>query len=267
LFCFAWFGFVYFLCRNEVEYRKAAENFVKLAKTRTGEKKLRCPCKVCQNFHRGDDNKVVEHLVINGMDMTYSTWFWHGEPLDSVQSGIETKETHELCEAAFEHEEAFEPVGISEERTGAEFEEFFENAELPLYPGCTKYTKLAATVVLYKLKVTHGVSDVFFDGLLRVLQDMLPVGNTIPDSSYSADSLIKEFQLEEKKIHACVNDCYLFRDEKIDQCPKCNSSRWFVDEKTNEIKKGVPAKVLRYFPIIPRFKRMFQLPMLAEQLR
>ncbi|KAF9586805.1 hypothetical protein IFM89_039976, partial [Coptis chinensis] len=48
--------------RNTVEYRRAVETFVELAKKRTGETNLRCPCKVCQNFHRGNDDKVIEHL-------------------------------------------------------------------------------------------------------------------------------------------------------------------------------------------------------------
>ncbi|KAL6193972.1 hypothetical protein ACLB2K_035056 [Fragaria x ananassa] len=43
----------------------------------------------------------------------------------------------------------------------------------------------------------------------------------------------------------------------MQNCPECNASRWYVNPRTNEINKGVLAKVLRYFPIIPRIQRMF----------
>ncbi|KAL6191588.1 hypothetical protein ACLB2K_037978 [Fragaria x ananassa] len=43
----------------------------------------------------------------------------------------------------------------------------------------------------------------------------------------------------------------------MQNCLECNASRWKVNPWTNEINTRVPAKVLRYFPIIPRIKRMF----------
>jgi len=72
-----------------------------------------------------------------------------------------------------------------------------------------------------------------------------------------------------EKVHACVNDCCLFRKKlkKLDSCPKCKASRWKINQHTGEIKKGVPQKVLRYFPIIPRLKRMFRSEEMARNLR
>ena len=80
--------------------------------------------------------------------------------------------------------------------------------------------------------------------------------------------MLKEFDLGYEKIHAGVNGCCLFRKdlEVMETCPKCKSSRWQVDKRTKNIKKGIPVKVLRYFPIIPRFKRMFMIQEKAEQL-
>jgi len=43
--------------------------------------------------------------------------------------------------------------------------------------------------------------------------------------------------------------------------------RWKTNLHTGEIKKGVPQKVLRYFPIIPRLKRMFRSEEMAKDLR
>ncbi|KAK2420428.1 hypothetical protein QL285_031156 [Trifolium repens] len=56
----------------------------------------------------------------------------------------------------------------------------------------------------------------------------------------------------ERLIHACPNDCVLFRNEyaSLNMCPKCSASRYK--------KETAPAKVLWYFPIIPRFRRMYR---------
>ncbi|XP_042396485.1 uncharacterized protein LOC121986592 [Zingiber officinale] len=80
--------------------------------------------------------------------------------------------------------------------------------------------------------------------------------------------LLKPFDLGYEKIHACPNDCCLFRKElkDLDSCPKCGSSRWKVDKVTTKVCKGVPEKVLRYFPVIPRLKRMFKSEQKAEDL-
>lgn len=64
---------------------------------------------------------------------------------------------------------------------------------------------------------------------------------------------------EYKKIHACPNDCILYREKNADatNCLACGMSRWKLG-KDNTEKIGVPGKVLWYFPPIPRFKQMFQ---------
>ena len=64
---------------------------------------------------------------------------------------------------------------------------------------------------------------------------------------------------EYEKIHACPNDCILYRNELKDaiSCPTCGTSRWKLDATGTKKRKGVPAKVMWYFPLIPRFRRLF----------
>lgn len=97
---------------------------------------------------------------------------------------------------------------------------------------------------------------------------MLPLNNVIPRSLYEVRKIFKTFDLGYQKIHACVNDCCLFRkkNKNLERCPHCDSSRWLMDARTQRIKQGVPAKVLRYFPIIPRLKRMFNTYEVAKNL-
>jgi len=89
---------------------------------------------------------------------------------------------------------------------------------------------------------------------------MLPEGNTLPTRNYDAKKILCPMDMEYKKIHACPNDCILYRNEFEDgkQCPTCGLSRYKVkDGDDDESSKRPPAKVLWYLPIIPRFKRLF----------
>ena len=74
--------------------------------------------------------------------------------------------------------------------------------------------------------------------------------------------------MEYEKIHACPNDCILFRNELKDasSCLTCVASRWKVNRRGSKKSKGVPAKVVWYFPPIPRFKRMFPSSKIAKDL-
>jgi hypothetical protein len=237
-----------------------------------------CPCKDYRNLSYVHTEIVFEHLVVWGMDSTYTTWFHHGEQLtnNEKQNDGGDSEIFNLYKAAHAQDadsgEQVEEIlyndfsNFLEEVEAPHVEErsddmisFLEEAEKPLYPGYKKYVKLLAILVLYKHKVMNRWSDNSFNGLLGILRDMLPEGNVIPDSMSSARKLVKAFDNEYEKIHACKNDCCLFRKENegAETCPKCGSSRWQVDKQTQKVRKGIPAKVLRYFPIIPRFKRMF----------
>ncbi|XP_042404675.1 uncharacterized protein LOC121994831 [Zingiber officinale] len=211
------------------------------------------------------------------MDPSYTSWVFHGESYtpqfqeEGRSGGVQvdddkTREEYHLYRNVFVPEEE---VGhtISEAKD-YEFADLLEDAETPLFPGCTTYTKLSAVVTLYNYKSTNGHTDNSFNELLKILGGMLPEKNTLPETVYLMRKMLKPFDLEYEKIHACPNDCCLFRKEfkDLDSCPKCGSSRWKVDKITSKVRKGVPEKVLRYFPVIPRLKRMFTLEEKAEDL-
>ena len=139
------------------------------------------------------------------------------------------------------------------------FTKILNDAEKPLYPGCRKFTKLSALVKLYNLKARYGWSDKGFSELLGLLGEMLPLNNELPLSMYKAKKTLNALGMEYEKIHACPNDCILYRNElkNASSCPTCGASRWKVNSTRTRKRKGVPAKVMWYFPPIPRFKRMF----------
>ncbi|KAJ0546578.1 hypothetical protein HanIR_Chr08g0362521 [Helianthus annuus] len=100
---------------------------------------------------------------------------------------------------------------------------------------------------------------------------MLPEDNELPISIYRAKKLMCPMELEVQRIHACPND-YRNQFEKTHTCYICGESRYKRKNDTGEYdddvtKNGPPAKVLWYFPIIPRLKRLFANPKESMLLR
>jgi len=85
----------------------------------------------------------------------------------------------------------------------------------------------------------------------------------LPKSYYQTKQILCPMGMAYQKIHACPNDCILYRHEFQEMsCPRCGVSRFKVkdDEECSSdenSKKGPPTKVLWYLLIIPRFKRLF----------
>ncbi|KAL5555975.1 hypothetical protein UlMin_038211 [Ulmus minor] len=130
-----------------------------------------------------------------------------------------------------------------------------------MYFGCTNnFTKLSAIVRLYNLKAGNGWSDKSFSELLKLLAEMLPQPNELPISMYEVKKTMSSLGMGYEKIHACRNDCILYRKEckDLECCPVCGESRWKLEKNKGTKKKGVPAKVLWYILPIPRFRRLFR---------
>ena len=68
------------ICRVTEEYRVGARNFVNMAHVNKGNiDTIVCPCVSCRNLKHLHFEEVYEHLIIHGMDSTYTTWVLHGE--------------------------------------------------------------------------------------------------------------------------------------------------------------------------------------------
>ncbi|GJR59047.1 hypothetical protein Tco_1501209 [Tanacetum coccineum] len=142
-----------------------------------------------------------------------------------------------------------------------EFEALFSRATDKLYPGCTWMTSLDFLAKMSHAKVLGKITDNGFNLILKVLQEAFPhrEGFKIPSSYYEMKKTYKKIGLGYESIHACINDCFLFwgseENEKMQNCPICNASRW-KDLKTKG--KKVANKVVRYFPLIPRLQRLYK---------
>ncbi|XP_071741395.1 uncharacterized protein [Rutidosis leptorrhynchoides] len=104
----------------------------------------------------------------------------------------------------------------------------------------------------------------------------------IPKSLYELRKMIRDLGLGYEKIDACPNDCMLYWKENKDKikCDVCQTSRYkqinndSENESTTEADndgdykaKKVGAKVLHYFPLIPRLQRLFMSSKTAGSMR
>ena len=112
------------------------------------------------------------------------------------------------------------------------------------------------------------------DMIIQLLHDAFEQAN-LPSSGYEATKIVDKLCLNYTKIHACPNDCMLYWGEDKDKqnCKVCNTSRWKIPKRNGSVgvyyllkKRKQPAKILRYFPLIPRLKRLFMSSKTAESM-
>ncbi|TYK18000.1 transposase [Cucumis melo var. makuwa] len=259
--------------RMSREYDIGVESFIQFGLSHAkGYNSIRCPCLKCGNRLLKDVSIVRYHLYASGIDKSYKIWFWHGEDLNSETV---TSKMENIGDEKYEHDDLFNTVNMLQSahdescNTSNTFDTMFDDAKKPLYPGCKKFTKLSALVRLYNLKVRYGWSNTSFSELLSIISDLLPDNNEIPTSLYEAKKTLGALGLSYQKIDACSNDCCLYRKEYANstKCPKCGLSRWKINKNSTKENSGVAAKQMWYFPIVPRFIRMFKNLENAKNLR
>jgi hypothetical protein len=149
------------------------------------------------------------------------------------------------------------------------FLKLLEKAKKELYAGCKNATKVPFIVELFHIKCMYGLSNVALEAILKLFGKVLLEGHCIPDSLDNVQRVVRDLGLDYVKIHAYQNDFVSFFDKyaNLETCPICKKSRWKVVEKTSHnncsvvgatfVKKQLPVKILRYFPLIPRLQRMY----------
>lgn len=263
------------------EYAKGVEEFLTFAQTdrTTGVPKIdvpetnvkySCPCCNCVNRTPQPPSVIRDHLFVYGILPSYTKWIWHGESTDNPSVYRSENVDEDMNDRM---EDMIRDIGPESFKRAHEYDALCKDKDQPLYVGCKKYTRLSASLKLINLKAIHAWTDRGFTELLELLEDMLPTGNTLPKRTYDAKKILCPMGVEYKKIHACPNDCILYRKEfeNSHKCPTCNWSRYKVksgeSSSDDNSTKGAPAKVLWYLPIIPRFKRLFANANDAENIR
>uniref|UniRef100_A0A9I9EJ40 Transposase-associated domain-containing protein n=1 Tax=Cucumis melo TaxID=3656 RepID=A0A9I9EJ40_CUCME len=206
--------------RTSSEYAYGVEMFIKngLKHSKTSNV-MACPCLKCVNTKTLDVNTIRDHLFFNGIDQNYQEWIFHGESLpikrnnESVFSSVKEE---------IDEDDVDDTIGMFEAAhnyfndKSENFEELVDDANKPLYPNCTNFTKISTLIKIYNLKTKFGWSDKSFTELLQLICDILPTPNECTTSTYEAKKILCTLGMKYEKIHACRNDCCLFRKELSD---------------------------------------------------
>ncbi|KAK9076568.1 hypothetical protein SSX86_004902 [Deinandra increscens subsp. villosa] len=248
--------------RSSTEYSNGLDSFLEMCKGVVDERGyVFCPCNKCKNTLLHPLRTVKYHLKGWGFWATYKVWNYHGESLvpeavviDDVASGNNMGGALEdLMQVDTNIEEGNSDPQSSE--ASDDFDDLLKELQSELYPGCT-ISSLDFLAKLMHIKVKHKMTNSLFDEILDLMRSSYPEGNRIPASHYVAKKTLKKIGLGYESIHVCKNDCALFWKEhaSLQNCPVCNESRW-VDKNTKG--KKVAKKVLKYFPLTPRLRRLY----------
>lgn len=243
-------------------YKDGVQGFIDFAILHADEDQMIvCPCVRCGCNRRFVPEVVNAHLLCNGFDRGYTKWTYHGEnekntayQFSSAQSEGVNEFEGDTIDKMTQHleQEAFDCPEM--------FEKLIANSEKPLYNGCKSFTRLSSIMKLYNLKAANGWSDKSFTDLLTIVHEMLPQDNVLPSRTYEAKKVLASIGMSYEKIHACPNDCILYRKEysSLISCPTCKASRYKRDK--------IPIKYIWYFHVITRFRRLFSNPEDAKNL-
>ncbi|KAM6553910.1 hypothetical protein CsatB_014672 [Cannabis sativa] len=235
--------------RLTVKYREGVDFILEFfAKNADNPNLVHCPCLKCGNMERMTIVQIREHLFKNGIDRSYKVWYHHGQKIRRSSEGPSRKDKI-VNNVEYEDDHIAEMINEAEFESQVRpetFQTMLEDAEKPIYTNCSRFTKLSTLIRLYNLKAKHGWSDKSLTELLAFLGELLPEGNEVPLSFYDAKKTLCSLGLQYEKIHACPNNCILYQKRFVDAvaCPTCGECRWQKKKNSNEVKKGVPAKVL-----------------------
>ncbi|XP_037433594.1 uncharacterized protein LOC119300812, partial [Triticum dicoccoides] len=261
-----------------------------------------CPCVGCKNCHNYSTSRTIHvHLFESGFMPHYNVWNKHGDRGVMMEDNEEEEDDDSYPGHGFpeyddttmreeddEEEASDEPIddlgraiadakrNCASDLENKKLQRMLEDKKKLLYPNCVgDKKKLGTTLELLQWKAENGVSDKGFGKLLVMIKNMLPKDNELPESTYESKKVVCPLGLEVQKIHACPNDCILYRGEyeDLNACPVCGALRYKVnrdnpgDVEGERPRKKIPAKVMWYAPIIPRLKRLFQSKEHAKAMR
>ena len=265
------------------EYIEGVQSFLDFAFS-VGDpqgEEIQCPCAKCCNIYWYQRHIVYDHLICYGFVEGYRRWINHGESIipvnvDSLMDseGDYNDDIDGLLRDTFRDVAQVQGENEGPNEYAKMFYNLVDEASQELYPGCKRFSRLSFTIRLYLLKCLHGWSNASFTSLLELLKEAMPDLN-IPTSFNKTKTMVKDLGLDYEKIDACPNDCMLYRGEYINDssCYVCGASRYneypTVDNELEPSKKPckVAVKTLRYFPLIPRLKRLFMCSRTADTLR
>ncbi|XP_026398281.1 uncharacterized protein LOC113294073 [Papaver somniferum] len=223
--------------RTKKRYREGVAAFLRYAVNHLKEEGetydeflMLFPCTDCLNLCACSVGDVEDHLFINGIDQTYTIWNKHGEKDEAITSSRPVNVNND------------EDFGMGTPTDAPDTIDMMQAAE-EFADDPIKFKKLLENdeKTLYEgcpnFTKLSTIVQLFKLKSKHGVSDMLPKeGNLMAKSTYQAKKILKAM-----------------------------GSGWKVD-RDGKVYENVPAKVLWYFDIIPRFQRLFQSKHTTEDL-
>ncbi|XP_071740135.1 uncharacterized protein [Rutidosis leptorrhynchoides] len=250
------------LCRSSPAYEKRLDKFIERIFSKKGKDgHLYCPCIHCGNHKRVDRVQAKTHLLCDGFFKGYKIPTMFFEPDDTPMWDAED-DMQGLAQSVFhifedEDKDEDDDIGQTENLTvpNLNVEKFYkvlEDAKKELYPGC-KFSVLSFIVRLFHSKCVGKCNEKGFSMILDTIREAFPHAS-IPNSLYEIRKVIRDLGLGYEKL-------------MLVQIIVCYESTTQADNDGDYECKKVGAKVLRYFPLIPRLQRLFMSPKTTESIR
>ncbi|KAL5565184.1 hypothetical protein UlMin_028348 [Ulmus minor] len=257
------------------EFWNGLQHFLQMAKPFVNDRGfIKCPCRRCLNNASHQLEDLESYIFRNGFMFGYNQWIHHGEPA-TVNAGTmvagpsggihEMDEMFDVLDDIISEDADEDAVGGPS--SNDQYDDLFAALRSELYPGVSSFSSLNFLVKLMHLKVLNKWTNKSFDELLKFLKLAFPKIDLV-ESHYEAKKLMTKMGLGYSSIHVCKNDCALFWKENSlkDTCPVCSENQWKL-QSSKRSGKNVPHKVLRYFPVGPRLKRLFATSKTAKLMR
>jgi len=190
------------------------------------------------------DVKIIrENLLCDGFLRSYTTWTWHDELLNLPRVFVTEEYVGSNMDDAVHDdvdddqlEDMIRDVGAESFAEVNGYGSMPSDAKTPSYLGSTNFARLSAVLRLMNLKAINGWTDKSFTKLLQLLKDMLPERNTQPNRNYEAKKIFCPMGMEYKKMHACPNDCILYRKdfELLKSFLRCGLPRYKLKQKYDD---------------------------------
>ncbi|KAL5574589.1 hypothetical protein UlMin_016288 [Ulmus minor] len=223
---------------------------------------IRCPCNRCINNAQHQLEVLETHIHRFGFMSDYNDWIYHGENVYAASSsnvlhpnsGVHDRdEMFEVLEDIISNDAEVDQLGS--QSSNVQYDDLFTALNSELYPGVSSFSSLNFLVKLMHLKVMNKWTNKSFDELLKLLKLAFPKMDLV-ESHYEAKKLMTKMGLGYQSIHNSMSET----------CPVCFESRWKMQAGRRK-GKNVPHKVLRYFPLAPRLKRLFATSKTAKLMR
>ena len=134
-----------------------------------------------------EEDDFVPHFEHNYHDAGFEDTTM-GEPEEDAEGHVVEDDLSQMLRETEE--------GCETEKESRDLKRMLEDYRILLYPNCKQdQKKLGTTLELLQWKASNGLSDKGFEKLLKLIKNLLPEGNTLPETTYEAKKSCLSFRI------------------------------------------------------------------------